>query len=165
MSFLRKVDSFLNRVEGAILVLFLAAMIVMAFLQVVLRNGFNSTIIWVDILLRHLVLWIGFLGSALAASNDRHINIDALTRFLSSRIRSVIGVLTNLFAVIVCFFLLSAAVTFVNNEIADKTTVYAEIPEWYSQIIIPVGFGLLIFHFLVRTVVSAQGAFRKAGSP
>lgn len=165
MSFLRKVDSFLNRVEGGILVLFLAAMIVMAFLQVVLRNGFNSTIIWVDILLRHLVLWIGFLGSALAASNDRHINIDALTRFLSPRIRSMINVLTNVFAVIVCFLLLSAAVTFVGNEIADKTTVYAEIPEWYSQIIIPVGFGLLIFHFLVRAVVNAQGAFRKAGNP
>jgi len=163
MSFLRKVDSLLNKAEGVILVFFLSAMIIMAFLQVVLRNGFNSTILWVDILLRHLVLWIGFLGAALATSKERHINIDALTRFLPSRIRLTIGVVTNLFAAAVCYLLLQASVTFLNNEIADKTTIYADIPSWYSAVIIPAGFGLFIVHFLLRTAVSVEVVLRKGG--
>lgn len=160
MSFLKKFDSLLNKFEGALLVLLLAAMVVMAFLQVVLRNGFNSTILWVDILLRHLVLWTGFLGAALATSSQRHINIDAFTRFLSPRVRSIVNSLTSVFAVAMCWFLLQASVTFVKNEMIAGSTIYADIPAWYSALIIPIGFGLLIFHFSLRAILSANAALK-----
>ncbi len=160
MSVLRKFDSLLNKFEGALLVLLLAAMVVMAFLQVVLRNGFNSTILWVDILLRHLVLWTGFLGAALATSSERHINIDAFTRFLSPRARSVINTITNLFAVVVCWLLLQASVTYVKNEMIAGSTIYADLPTWYSALIIPIGFGLLILHFSVRAILNANAALK-----
>ena len=161
MSFLRKFDTFLNKIEGAILVVFLAAMIIMAFLQVVLRNGFNSTVIWVDILLRHLVLWIGFLGAALATSNDRHITIDALTRFIAPKIRLLISAMTQLVAVAICYFLFQASLTFVANEISENRTLYHDIPSWYSQIIIPLGFGLLVIHFLIRALLNISSAMEK----
>ena len=160
MSFLKKFDSLLNKFEGALLVLLLAAMVVMAFLQVILRNGFNSTILWVDILLRHLVLWTGFLGAALATSSARHINIDAFTRFLTPRLRSVVSIITNLFAVGVCWLLLQASVTYVNNEMIAGSTIYADIPAWYSALISPIGFGLLIFHFSLRVILSASAALK-----
>jgi TRAP-type C4-dicarboxylate transport system permease small subunit len=160
MSVLKKLDSLLNKFEGGLLVLFLATMVVMAFLQVVLRNGFNSTILWVDILLRHLVLWTGFLGAALATSSERHINIDAFTRFLSPRVRSVVNTLTSVFAVAMCWFLLDASVTYVKNEMIAGSTIYADIPSWYSALIIPIGFGLLILHFSVRTILSASAALK-----
>jgi len=160
MSVLKKFDSLLNKFEGALLVLFLATMVVMAFLQVILRNGFNSTILWVDILLRHLVLWTGFLGAALATSSERHINIDAITRFFPPRARSIVNTITNLFAVVVCWLLLQGSVTFVKNEMIAGSTVYAEIPAWYSELIIPVGFGFLIFHFFVRAILNVNAALK-----
>ena len=160
MSVLKKFDFFLNKFEGALLVLLLAAMVVMAFLQVILRNGFNATILWVDILLRHLVLWTGFLGAALATSSERHINIDAFTRFLSPRVRNVVNTLTSVFAVAMCWFLLDASVTYVKNEMIAGSTIYADIPAWYSALIIPIGFGLLILHFSVRTILSANAAMK-----
>ncbi|MEK6565541.1 MAG: TRAP transporter small permease, partial [Bacteroidota bacterium] len=160
MSVFKKFDSLLNKFEGGLLVLLLAAMVVMAFLQVILRNGFNSTILWVDILLRHLVLWTGFLGAALATSSERHINIDAFTRFLSPRVRSVVNTLTSMFAVAMCWFLLDASVTYVKNEMIAGSTIYADIPTWYSALIIPIGFGLLILHFSVRTILSASAALK-----
>jgi len=160
MSVLKKLDSLLNKLEGGLLVLLLATMVVMAFLQVVLRNGFNSTILWVDILLRHLVLWTGFLGAALATSSERHINIDAFTRFLSLRVRSFVNTLTSVFAVAMCWLLLDASVTYVKNEMIAGSTIYAEIPAWYSALIIPIGFGLLIFHFSIRAILNASAALR-----
>lgn len=160
MSVLKKLDSLLNKFEGALLVLFLATMVIMAFLQVILRNGFNSTILWVDILLRHLVLWTGFLGAALATSNERHINIDAIARFLSSRVRSFVGTLTNLFAVVVSIYLFRASVTYLKDEMAGGSIIYADIPSWYSELIIPVGFGLLTFHFIVRAILNAGAALK-----
>lgn len=160
MKALLKIDSALAAVEGALLILLLSVMVVMAFLQVVLRNVFHEGFIWADILLRHLVLWIGILGAALAASQQRHITIDALTRFLTPRLRFAVLALAQLFALAVCVVLADAAVTFVGNDLEFGATVYAEVPAWVSQIIIPVGFALLSFHFLVRALENALAAFR-----
>lgn len=161
MKLLRRFDEFLNAIEGGTLIALLTLMVLLAFLQVVLRNVFNAGILWADILLRHLVLWIGFLGAGLAASRHRHINIDALTRFLPERLRAATNVLTDLFAATICYFLFRASLTFISNEIADQTTVFGDIPAWYAQIIIPVGFGLLIVHFVIRALLSVQAALGK----
>jgi hypothetical protein len=40
----------------------------------------------------------------------------------------------------------------VGDEIEFGNTLYGDVPSWYSQIIIPVGFGLMIIHFFVRIV-------------
>lgn len=161
MTFLRRVDSFLNKLEGGLLILLLAVMIVLAFLQVVLRNFFAEGIFWADILLRHLVLWVGFLGAALATSVDRHIGIDAFARLFSSRTKSGIRIVTNLFAVAVSFLLFNASRTFLQFEREDARELFLGIPEWYSALIIPVGFGLIMVHFLIRAFASAETVFKK----
>jgi TRAP-type C4-dicarboxylate transport system permease small subunit len=160
MKILKFIDRTFSRVEGWLLILLLTVMIVLAFGQVILRNIFNSGFMWGEVVLRHLVLWIGFLGAALAASQERHINVDALTRFLTPRVKAVVAVLTDLFASVVCFLLYRASTTFLEFEIADKHTVVADIPSWYAQIIIPAGFLLLSFHFFVRLVVSIETAVK-----
>ncbi|MGB2867690.1 MAG: TRAP transporter small permease [Bacteroidota bacterium] len=160
MKWVKGLDSLLNKAESVLLILFLGTMIVLAFAQVVLRNVFSEGLLWGEILLRHLVLWIGFLGAALATSNDRHINIDAFTRFLAPRVRTGIKVVTNVFAGIVCYLLLKAAVAFVGAEKDSLNNVFGQIPAWYAEIIIPVGFGLLSFHFFVRALVDAMNVVR-----
>jgi TRAP-type C4-dicarboxylate transport system permease small subunit len=103
--------------------------------------------------LRHLLLWLGFLGAAIATSENRHINIDALRRFLSPRLQSAVGVITDLFAAAICFLLAEAAWRFVKGEISDNTMVFGDIPSWYAQMIIPIGFGLLVVHFVIRALL------------
>ena len=158
MNILKRIDKALTKAEEVVLITLLSVMVVMAFLQVVLRNLFSSGIFWADILLRHLLLWLGFLGAAIATSENRHINIDALRRFLSPRVRSAVEVLTDLFAAGICFLLAKASWTFVQGEIAGRSTVFENIPSWYAQIIIPLGFGLLVVHFVIRAILRAGGA-------
>jgi TRAP-type C4-dicarboxylate transport system permease small subunit len=164
MKTLKTVDSILNKIEGAVLIFLLLVMLFMAFGQVVLRNFFSGGIVWGDILLRHLVLWIGFLGAALATSGERHINIDILTRYLPERLKGTVATLSNIFAAVICFLLFRASLTFLEFEIANNNTVFAEIPSWYAQIIIPVGYGLLAFHFIVRAILDAGKALRKGAT-
>ena len=150
MKRLRRLDAFLNTVESALLVFFLSVMVILAFLQVVLRNVFSEGLLWADILLRHILLWLGFLGAAIATSEHRHINIDAVRRFLPPRVRSAVEVVTDLFAAAICGFLARASANFVRDEITSRDMFLAGIPAWYAQIIIPVGFTLLVVHFLIR---------------
>jgi TRAP-type C4-dicarboxylate transport system permease small subunit len=161
MKMLKSIESVLNKIEGAVLIFLLLVMLFMAFGQVVLRNFFSGGLVWGDILLRHLVLWIGFLGAALATSGERHLNIDILTRYLPERLRGAVAALSNVFAAAVCFFLFRASLTFIGFEIVNKNTVFADIPSWFAQIIIPIGFGLLTFHFIVRAILDAVTAMQK----
>ncbi|MCI0708237.1 MAG: TRAP transporter small permease [Ignavibacteriae bacterium] len=165
MKLLQRVDALLNKVEGTLLVAFLAVMLIMAFLQVVLRNVFSFGFAWADILTRHFVLWIAFLGAALATSQERHISIDAFTRFLPERIKYISRVITNLFAAVICYYLMTAAIAFIQSEIEFSTILFDDIPAWYAQIIIPVGFGLLMFHFAVRVLLDLRSAITGASTP
>lgn len=163
MKVLARIDGWLNKAESALLIVLLIFMVLLAFAQVVLRLAFSTGLIWADIFLRQSVLWIGFLGGAIAVSNKRHINIDAATHFMSPRVRSGFSVFTNLFAATVCAFLSKAAVKFVRDEISSGSYVFAQIPSWYSEIVIPVGFALFVYHFLVRAAGSFE-EMRKKGS-
>ena len=160
MKVLTAIDVALNRVEGALLVALLSVMVLLSFLQVVLRNVLGEGILWADVLLRHLVLWIAFLGASLAVSHQRHISIDALTRSMPARWQLVVRAGTNLFAAALCFILFDASRSFLVYEIEDGRILFFDIPEWYSQLIIPVGFALLSVHFLVRLGLTARDALR-----
>lgn len=163
MKALRWCDDGLGRLEGALLIVLLSIMVLLAFVQVILRNVFSDSLLWGEILLRHLVLWIGFLGAARATGEGRHISIDAFARFLPPRARAIVRVTTNAFALAVCYFLLRASLTFLGDEIDFGSVVYGEVPSWYSQIIIPVGFGLMMVHFTVRIVTGIHGL--RTGAP
>lgn len=152
MRFLKAIDSILARVESGIVVFFLAIMIVMAFLQVVLRNVFNTGILWVDPFLRHLVLWLGFLGATLATREGRHIRIDVLTRFLTPKLKRFSSIITHFFSAVVCYFLVNASVTFLVGEkqFGGAVSLFTEVPIWYVQMIIPFGFALMMVRFFLK---------------
>jgi len=158
MKVLLAVDRALSRVEGWILIALLSVMVLLSFVQVVLRNVFHEGIIWADILLRHIVLWIGFLGAAIATSEDRHISIDAFARFLPDRVCHAASAITHLFAAAVCGILAHASLTFIHNDLASGSEFLPGIPAWYSEIIIPVGFVLLALHFVIRACVKVAAA-------
>ena len=73
-----------HRAEDALLAILLTAMIILASTQILLRNLFDFGFVWIDPLLRVLVLWLGLLGATVATRNNKHISIDLLSRFLKS---------------------------------------------------------------------------------
>jgi TRAP-type C4-dicarboxylate transport system permease small subunit len=151
----RTLERILIRVEEALLVLFLGTMVVLAFTQVMLRNLFGTGLLWADPLVRHFVLWAGFLGGALATGAERHIGIDALTRFMSPRFKAGSQALTSLFAAVACSFLAQAAWTFLLSEKSAGSTTVLDIPVWAGASIIPAGYMLMALHFLLRTIESS----------
>ncbi|HEX9973577.1 MAG TPA: TRAP transporter small permease [bacterium] len=152
MKYISWLNNFLAKIETAFLITILLTMIFLAFLQVILRNFFSTSILWGDTFLRHLVLWVGFIGASLATKESRHINIDALSRLLPKPAKKATTIIINLFAAAVCFFLMRASITFLKSEQASGSTLFAEIPVWIFQIIIAIGFGLMMLRFFIHAV-------------
>jgi C4-dicarboxylate transporter DctQ subunit len=161
MKVLESINTWIEKTETALLVIVLALMVLFAFLQVVLRNVFDEGILWGDILLRHLVLWVGFLGASLATREKKHINIDLFNRFLPQRGKEFSQLITNLFSVFICILLTDDSWTFVQDEKMMGTTLFADVQAWYFQIIIPIGFFLMAFRFFIHFLENIIGVVKK----
>jgi TRAP-type C4-dicarboxylate transport system permease small subunit len=152
MKLLLAFDRLLVKIETGLLVVFLSTMILLAFLQVMLRNFFGIGFLWADPLVRHLVIWVGFLGAAVATHEERHIGIDALTRFFSPRWKAAAHAATSLFAIVVCLFLADAAWVFLQDEKASGSDFMLNLPTWIALLVIPSGYVLMAVHFLVKVM-------------
>jgi C4-dicarboxylate transporter DctQ subunit len=154
---LERVDAALARVEGWAITALVTGMVVLAVAQVFLRNLFSDSIPAADTLLRHAVLWVGFLGAALAAHEDRHIRVDIGARMLPRRLRRWVTVCFDVVSAAACLLLARAAWTFMMLDLEGKATVALGIPTWILQTILPAAFCLLAFHFVVKAWAAASG--------
>ncbi len=152
MKLLLAFDRLLVKIETVLVVVFLSIMILLAFLQVMLRNFLGIGFLWADPLVRHLVIWVGFIGAAVATHEERHIGIDALTRFFSPRGKTAAHALTSLFAIVVCLFLADAAWVFLQDEKASGSDFMLNVPTWIALLVIPSGYVLMAVHFLVKVI-------------
>jgi len=164
MKYFEYLNKWIEKAETILLVIILSVMVLLAFVQVVLRNLFDQGILWGDILLRHLVLWVGFLGASLATREEKHISIDLLTRFVSKQGQHIVRAITNFFALFICYLLASASITFVADEKMVGTTLFSDVQAWYFQLIIPVGFILMAFRFFVLGIQYTIKFFRGKGT-
>ena len=67
----------LHRFEIALLALVLISMVLIATLQIILRNFFDTGLIWIDPLLRTMLLWLGLLG-AVAAKHRKKVTLEVI---------------------------------------------------------------------------------------
>lgn len=144
--------------EKALLVAFLFFLVALSFLQVLMRLFFSSGFMWADSLLRHGVMWAGFLGAALASYYGKHFALDAIVKFLPPGARKACETSVHVFTAAVCAFLASASLKFIKDEISSRSTAFdvggISVPAAWLEIIIPAGFVLILFH-------TAMHIFRK----
>lgn len=150
-------DRFLAKIETGLLVASTLFLLFFAFVQVCLRNFFDSGINWADVFNRSMVLWIGFFGATLAAKEDRHLSLEVLTKFLPTRAKAVANVFVHAFVVCVAAALTYYAYLFYLDqaEFEASDLLFEGFPKYYFTIVFPLGFGLLAFRYFVKFVESA----------
>ena len=105
-------SSFLDRlcrVLSAVMVLFLALMVVMVFGNVVLRYGFNSGITVSEELSRWLFVWMTFLGALVALRSHHHLGTDTLVSRLPVAGKKVCLGLSHLLMLYLCWLMFRGA--------------------------------------------------------
>lgn len=146
----------LHRIEDGLLALLLFAMILLASLQIVLRNLFDAGWVWADPLLRIMVLWVGLLGALAATRGGRHISIDALSTLFPVRTKALVHVCTSLFATVICAIIAWHATRFVISDFSAQAIAFAGLPAWWFELIVPVAFAMIALRYLVLAVLHLQ---------
>jgi TRAP-type C4-dicarboxylate transport system permease small subunit len=138
-----------NKVEDWLLVSMLAVMVVLAVAQIAYRNIAGGGVVWIDPLLRMLVLWVALSGAVIASRNDNHIRIDFFAKYVSGKYYIHIKRLVHLYCVLVCGLISWHAVGFVRMDYEYGTEAFAGVPAWITELIIPVAFGLMALRYFL----------------
>lgn len=174
MRSLKRAEELLVRAERGLLTGLLAFMVTLAFLQVALRQvglrtGLSLGVLWGDTLLRHLVLWVGFLGAAVAAAGDRQFAMDAFAQLFAGRARARIALACHLFSAGVCLALARASWAYLAQERETGGVLFTvlgrDLPVWCFEAAAPLGFALLLAHYAIKTALAAHEGFWPQAAP
>ncbi|GEM_PF-87060 len=91
----RAIDIFYKILEW-LLVILLAGMAIMVFLNVVLRYGFNSGLNISDEMSRYFFVWLTFIGAVVTFREHSHLGVETLVMLFGRRGRIICMILSNL---------------------------------------------------------------------
>lgn len=127
------------------LILLLASMAVIIFVNVALRYLTSQSLEWAEEVSRHMMIWLTFLGAGPVLRYGGHIAVenlqDALPRTLAIAVRSLVALLLFTFFV----FMIWYGWTYMGRTMFQLTPV-TQIPFAYIYAAMPVGGVLLIVH-------------------
>lgn len=142
-----------DRIERFVLAVLVTGMVLLASVQIVLRNVWHTGLNWAEPLLGMALLWLTMLGALAAAGLGRHLAIDLAAALLPRRWTTWLTRATSIFAAVVCGLLAWAAGRYVGFQREMDITMLLGLPIWKHYMVIPVVFWLMAFRFAVRAFV------------
>jgi C4-dicarboxylate transporter DctQ subunit len=139
----------LAKLEEQLIALLLAAMTLLVIVEVILRYGFSSGLLWIQELTLLLAAWLVLVGAAYGVKKGAHIGMDMAVRRLPPSWRRRAGMLAALLCLAYCAFFLAGSWSYLGKikrfgiEMEDLP-----VPLWLAHGILVPGFLLLAFRFL-----------------
>ncbi|HEY9051998.1 MAG TPA: TRAP transporter small permease subunit [Gammaproteobacteria bacterium] len=136
---------------GSLLFLLLFTLI-----QIIARNFFETGFAQLDVITKHLVLFIMFMGAALACEGNSHIKIDVLCAYLPQDKRNkLIKPLFLLSAIVTLIFAWHSAVFWLDEWNYAASNQYLSV---FMALILPCGFIVLGLHFLLLALLGLNNS-------
>lgn len=143
----------LNHIEEIIVVALFAAMVLIIFIQVIMRKA-NNSLTWSEELGKFLFVWISWLGISIGQRKGEHIKITMLTDRFPFRTAQIFNILSDIIVIGICAVTFYYGVTLV---ITQQATPYAgiKISTSWGYLAVVIGCGLMILRSLVSVKKSA----------
>lgn len=135
------------------MVIFLAAMSVIIFVQVIARYVFNDSLSWSEEIARYLFIWLTYPAISYGVKVNAHIRVDALLMVLPKPLKKLWRILSNLL-----FLVFSCLVVWFGVEVSGKIMASRQVtpaiglPMWIVYAAVPFGFLLTVIRLIVDTV-------------
>ncbi|MDZ7590430.1 MAG: TRAP transporter small permease [Rubrivivax sp.] len=139
----------LDRLEEWIVMLMLAAMTVLTFVQVVLRYVFNSGFTWALELTTIFFAMMIFVGISYGVRVGAHIGVDALVKLMPSGVRRGVSIVVVLLCLAYAGIILVGSWDYVTKmKMVGIELEDLPFPMWIVRAIMPLGYTLLALRFL-----------------
>ena len=98
-----------NEIEETAIAVLLGLMTLITFVNVVLRYGFNTGLIWELEAVTFLFAWLVLFGLSYAVKVTAHLGVDALINFFSPNLRRIVALIAAAICIIYAALLLKGA--------------------------------------------------------
>ena len=138
-----------DHLEETFMIVALAAMTVLTFVQVVLRYVFGTGFVWSLEVTQYLFAWLVLIGMSYGVRTQAHIAVDAVTRRLPPRVANGVAVVALALALGYCAAMIYGSAVFVDRLMAlGNNARDIPLPRWLLTAVMPFGFALLAVRLL-----------------
>lgn len=138
----------LDRIEELIVIVMLALMTLLTFLQVVMRYGFNSGFPWALQLTSVFFSVMIFIGISYGVRIGAHIGVDALIRRLPVGPRRATSIVVVLLCLLYAGLVIYGSWIYVSKmKLVGVEMQDLAIPIWVARSVLVLGYGLLALRF------------------
>jgi C4-dicarboxylate transporter DctQ subunit len=132
--------------------------------EVILRYVFKHSLIFTEELARYLMVWIVFLGSALAVRDEAHIRINILVKRLNPTLGKAARLLAH--GLVLIFLVIIAVEGFrILPGQLRQMCITINVSLFYFYLAIPVGAILMIVYLLPVIRATLAERFTEGASP
>lgn len=138
----------LGYLEEALVIVLMAAMTLLTFMQVVARYVFNYSFVWALELTGVMFAWLIFIGMSYGVRVGAHIGVDIVVRSLGVRAARIVGSLAAVLCIVYALIVAWGGFQYV-AKMRDVGILMQDLPieQWIPRLVIPLGFALLAFRF------------------
>ncbi len=141
----------INRVTEYTIAIMMGVMTIIIALQVFTRYVLSDSLTWTEEIGRYLMIWICFLGSAMALKYGEHISVTFIEERFPPRIRR--GVRLAIALTVLAFFALATWVGLLMTlQVSDQQAPVTWISMAWAYSCIPVGCFFMMIHALAHLV-------------
>lgn len=147
----------LTVLEGAVAAFALLAMVALPLLEIAVRRLFGVGVPASGPLVQHLVLWVGFLGAAIAAREGKLLALATSTLIPQGPPRRAADIAAAAVGSCASIVLAWGGVEMARAERDAGTTIGAGIPMWIAQAVLPAAFILIAVRLVWRASPAWSG--------
>ena len=149
------VSKWLDRLVVVVVIMLLICMVLITSAGVFWRYGLNSALSWSEELARFLLIWVSFLGAALATYRDAHIGISVVFDRLPPLVQRWVERIVNLIILLFMGAILVYGIKFLPDvafRVAPTLQVRMNIP----YLILPISSAIIMFQMLVKMIAGPE---------
>lgn len=140
---------YLENLEDWTMILALSYMVIITFVEVLMRYILKNPISWAEESARYTQVWLIYISASVCVRLRSHISADVLVNYLTPSARKFFNSIASLFTFCVLFVLFYLGVLLVKDFLkGGQSSPALGIPMYYIALAIPVGIGISMLRYL-----------------
>jgi TRAP-type C4-dicarboxylate transport system permease small subunit len=147
MGFLKHISAAIKMAENFVGISIVMMMIFLMLLQVIFRYALGDALAWTEELNRLAMVWLGFIGAAIAIREREHIQIEVLYQYVSERIKKVFRAISYIIVVSFSLFITVYGFILISSLFSNRVGAL-DLPLAMYFIPVPLSGLLFLYHMI-----------------
>lgn len=146
-----------EKLEEYFLVISMMAMVVIIFMQIVMRYVFNDSLTWSEEIARYIFLWQIWVGLSYGVKKSKHIRVEIIKYHLNAKGKKIIEMIATLIWMAFGIFLFyRAGIVMTKVYSSGQLAPATHLPMWLPYASVFVGVGLMLIRLLQKVFIDIK---------